>query len=172
MFPTGKMIVRMKEKRTYQTTINFSTFVSKPDSADFSDRMKTQTVVSSLQYFCLLELTSENDWGGGETGGQAVRALKRMKRQLAVVKRQQVSDEDAMSFQTKKNRKILRHPFQKTLDSLIIIHTAVNLRVISKMSEIDWSLDHKNKILPLLLAMEFCIIRSKSPKIKVLTGGL
>lgn len=61
MFPTGKMIVRMKEKRTYQTTINFSTFVSKSDSADFSDRMKTQTVVSSLQYFCLLELTSEND---------------------------------------------------------------------------------------------------------------
>lgn len=52
MFPTGKMIVRMKEKRTYQTTVNFSAFVSNSDSADFSNRMKTPTVVSSLQYFC------------------------------------------------------------------------------------------------------------------------
>lgn len=84
-----------------------------------------------------------------------------------------MSDEDAMSFQRKKNRKILRHPFQKTLDSLIIIiHMAVNLRVISKMSEIDEVLTTKIRFLPLLLAMEFCIIRSKSPKIKVLTGGL
>lgn len=59
MFPIWKM---MKEKWTYRTTtINFSAFVSKSDSADFSDRMKTQTVVSSLQYFCLSELTSEND---------------------------------------------------------------------------------------------------------------
>lgn len=52
MFLTGKMIVRMKEKRTYQTTVNFSAFVSNSDSADFSNRMKTPTVVSSLQYFC------------------------------------------------------------------------------------------------------------------------
>ena len=41
---------------------------------------KTQTTVSSLQYFCLSELTLENDWGGGETGGQAVWASRRMER--------------------------------------------------------------------------------------------
>lgn len=63
-----------------------------------------------------------------------------------------MSDEDAMSFQIKKNRKILRHPFQKTLDSLIIIiHMAVNLRVISKMSEIDEVLTTKIRFYPCCL---------------------
>lgn len=53
-------------------------------------------------------------------------------------KRQEVSDKDTMSFQIKKNRKILRHHIQKKLDFIIIIILkAVDLRVISKISEID-----------------------------------
>lgn len=60
MFRIGKTFVRIKEKKGLSTTINSSVFVSKADSADFSNKMKTQIVVISLQYFCLSDLTSEN----------------------------------------------------------------------------------------------------------------
>lgn len=60
-----------------------------------------------------------------------------------------MSDEDTMSFQIKKNRKILRHHFKKKLDSLIIIiHKAVDLKVISKMSEIEQVLTTEIRFYP------------------------